>query len=135
MNLFLAFLHGEQALIGFLFAAVTVLLGFPLLVYVWLRHTKLSEKKLALAYLIVTVGACGMFALGTPDSAYVPILTVFYIAFLYTLPWNVITIFALYVFGNQDMSDHEIVFVMLMGAGINTMLLYFLAKKIRGSVT
>ena len=50
MNLSLAFLHGEQALVGFVLAAVTVLVGFPLLVYVWLRHTKLSEKKLALAY-------------------------------------------------------------------------------------
>ena len=134
MNLFLAFLHGEQAFVGFIFAAVIALLGFPLLVYVWLRHTKLSEKKLALAFFIVTASACGMVALGAPDSAYIPIFTVFYVAFIYTLPWNVITIFALYVFGNQYMSDHEAVLVMLMGAGINTMLLYFFAKKIRGSV-
>ena len=134
MNLFLAFLHGEQALIGFIFAAITVLLGFPLLVYVWLRHTKLSEKKLAIAYFIVAASACGAFALRVPDSAYIPIFTVFYIAFILTLPWNVITIVALYVFDNQFMSDNEVTLVMLMGAGINTMLLYFFAKKIRGSV-
>lgn len=134
MNLSLAFLHGEQALVGFIFAAVIVLLGSPLLIYVWLRHTKLSEKKLALAYFIVTAGACGMSALGIPDSAYIPVLTVSYVAFIYTLPWNVITIFALYFFGNQYMSNNEVVLVMLMGAGINAMLLYFFAKKMRGSV-
>jgi hypothetical protein len=134
MNLSLAFLHGEQVLVGFIFTAVIVLLGFPLLIYVWLRHTKLSEKKLALAYFIVTAGACGMLALGVPDSAYIPTLTVAYFAFILTLPWNVITIVALYVFGNQFMSDKEAVLVMLMGAGINTMLLYFFAKKMRGSV-
>jgi hypothetical protein len=134
MNLSLAFLHGEQAFLAFIFVAFTVLFGVPLLGYVWLRHTKLSERKLALAYFIVTGSACGVFALGGLDSAYIPLLTVFYIAFIFTLPWNVISIFALYWFGNQYMSNHEIAFVMLLGAGINTMLLYFLAKTIRGSV-
>ena len=131
MNLSLGFFHGEQALVGLIFAAVLVLLGFPLLVYVWLRHTKISEQKLALAYFIVAAGACGVFALGAPDTPYIPILTVFYCAFIYTLPWSAITIVALYVFANQSMSDSEVAMVMLMGAGINTMLLYFLAKKIR----
>jgi len=132
MNLSLAFFHGEQAFVGFVLAAVTVLLGFPLIVYVWLRHTKLSEKKLALAYLIVTVSACGVFALS--DSTSLPLFIPSYIAFIFTMPWNLITIFALYWLGNQYMSDNEVALVMLMGAGINTMLLYFLAKKIRGSV-
>ena len=132
MNLSLAFLHGEQALVGFVFAAVTVLVGFPLLVYVWLRHTKLSEKKLALVYFIVTASACGVFALS--DSTSLPLFIPSYIAFIFTMPWNLITIFALYWLGNQYMSDNEVALVMLMGAGINTMLLYFFAKKIRGSV-
>ena len=132
MNLSLAFLHGEQALVGFIFAAVTVLVGFPLLVYVWLRHTKLSEKKLALVYFIVTASACGVFALS--DSTSLPLFIPSYIAFIFTMPWNLITIFALYWLGNQYMSDNEVALVMLMGAGINTMLLYFFAKKIRGSV-
>ena len=132
MNLCLAFFHGEQAFVGFVLAAVTVLLGFPLIVYVWLRHTKLSEKKLALAYLIVTVSACGVFALS--DSTSPPIFITSYIAFIFTMPWNLITIFALYWIGNQYMSDNEVALVMLMGAGINTMLLYFFAKRIRGSV-
>src|SRR5690349_276121 len=123
MNLSLAFFHGEQAFVAFIFVAFTVLFGVPLLGYVWLRHTKLSEKKLALAYFIVTASACGVFALGGLDSAYIPLLTVFYIAFIYTLPWSLITIIALHVFGNQNMSDNEIVVVMLMGAGINSMLL------------
>ena len=131
MNLFLAFPHGEQALVGFIFVAVIVLLGLPLFSYVWLRHTKLPVKLLALVYFIVTAGACGVFALGAPDTPYIPILTVFYCAFIYTLPWSAITIVALYVFANQSMSDSEVAMVMLMGAGINTMLLYFLAKKIR----
>ena len=81
MNLSLAFLHGEQALVGFIFAAVIVLLGFPLLTYVLLRYTKLSEKKLALAYFILTASTCGVFLLGGLDSAYIPLFTVFYIAF------------------------------------------------------
>ena len=132
MNLSLAFLHGEQALVGFVFAAVTVLVGFPLLVYIWLRHTKLSEKKLALVYFIVTASACGVFALS--DSTSLPLFIPSYIAFIFTMPWNLITIFALYWLGNQYMSDNEVGLVMLMGAGINTMLLYFFAKKIRGSV-
>lgn len=135
MNLSLGFFHGEQALVAFILVAVVVLFGVPLVGYVWLWHTKLSERTLALAYFIVTVSACGVFDLGVLDSAYIPLLTVFYIAFIFTLPWNMITILALYVFGNQYMGETEIVVVMLMGAGINTMLLYLLAKKIRGSVT
>jgi hypothetical protein len=134
MNLSLAFFHGEQALVGLIFAAVIVLIAFPLLVYVWLRHTKVSEQILALVYFIVTASACGVFVLGAHDPVSVPLLTISYIGFISTLPWNVITIIALYVFGNQYMSDREIAFVMLMGAGINTMLLYFLAKKMRGLV-
>ena len=131
MNLSLAFFHGEQALVGLLFAALISLLGFPLLVYVWLRHTKLPESLLALLYFIVTASACGVMVLGAHDPANISLLTIFYIGFILTLPWNVISIFALYWFGNQYMSDHEIAFVMLLGAGINTMLLYVLAKKIR----
>ena len=134
MNLSLAFLHGEQALVGFILAAVIVLLGFPLLVYVWLRHTKLSEKKLALAYFIVTAGACVMLGLGVSHSEYIPTLTVFYIAFIYTLPWNVITMVASHFFGYQYMCGNEVVLVMLMGAGSNAMLLYHFARKMRGSV-
>jgi hypothetical protein len=133
MNLSLAFFHGEQALVGLLFAALIALFGFPLLVYVWLRHTKLSERIPALVYFIVTASAC-VIVLGAHNPAFLPLLTIFYIGFILTLPWNVITIFALYWFGNQYMSDREIAFVMLMGAGINTMLLYFLAKKLRGLV-
>lgn len=131
MNLSLAFFHGEQALVGFIFAAVIVLLGFPLLTYVLLRYTKLSEKKLALAYFILTAGTCGVFLLGGLDSAYIPLFTVFYIAFIYTLPWNLITVVVLHFFREQNMSDNEVVLVMLMGAGINSMLLYLLAKKMR----
>ena len=131
MNLSLAFFHGEQALVGFIFAAVIALLGFPLLIYVWLRHTKVSEQILALTYFIVTASACVVMALSTPDPTSVPLLTIVYIAFIFTLPWNVITIFVLYAYGNQYMTDREVAFVMLMGAGINTMLLYFLAKKLR----
>ena len=58
MNLSLAFFHGEQAFVSLLFAALIALLGFPLLVYVWLRHTKLSERIPALVYFMVTASAC-----------------------------------------------------------------------------
>jgi len=135
MNLSLGFFHGEQALVGLIFAAVLVLLGFPLLVYVWLRHTKISEQKLALAYFIVAAGACGVFALSVPGPASIPILIVCYIAFILTLPWNLITAFALHLADGVYMSDHEVALVMLMGAGINTMLLYFLGKKMRERFT
>lgn len=135
MNLFFAFLHGEQALVGLGFAALIGLVGFPLLGYLLVRHTKLSVKILALAYFIVAAGACGGFALGAPDTTYIPTLTVFFIAFIYTIPWNVITILALYWFAGQNMSDNEVAMVMLMGACINATLLYFIAIKIRERFT
>lgn len=135
MNLFLAFLHGEQALVGFCFAALIGLVGIPLSGYLFLRHTKLSVKIFALAYFIIAASACGGFALGAPDTAYIPILTVFFIAFIYTLPWNVITIVALHWFAGQNISDNEVAVVMLMGAGINATLLYFIAIKIRKRFT
>ena len=134
MNLSLAFFHGEQALVGFIFAAVIALLGFPLLIYVWLRHTKVSEQILALTYFIVTASACAVMAFDAHGPPHVLLLTIFYIGFILTLPWNVITIFVLYAYGNQYMTDREVAFVMLMGAGINTMLLYFFAKKMRSLV-
>jgi hypothetical protein len=134
MNMSLAFFHGEQALVSLLFAALIALLGFPLLVYIWLRHTKVSVLLLALVYFTVTASACGVMAFHEHAPPSILLLTVFYIGFILTLPWNVISIFALYWFGNQYMSDREIGFVMLLGAGINTMLLYFLAQKIRSIV-
>ena len=134
MNLSLAFFHGEQVLVALLFAALLALLGFPLLVYIWLRHTKLPVQLLALVYFIVTASACAVMAFDAHRPPHVLLLTIFYIGFILTVPWNIISIVALYWFGNQYMSNHEIGFVMLLGAGINTMLLYFFAKRIRGSV-
>jgi hypothetical protein len=134
MSLFLAFLHGEQALVGFIFAAVLALLGVPLLLYVWLWHTRVSELKLAVAYLIITAGACGIVAFNTPDSASILIFTAFFIAFIFSLPWNVITFGVLWLTGNSNVGDREFALVMLLGAGMNTMLVYFAAKKMRGLI-
>jgi hypothetical protein len=134
MNLSLAFLHGEQALVGFIFAAAIVLLGFPLLLYVWLWHTKVSERKLAFAFLMLTAGTCGVVALSAPSSASILVFTAFFIAFTFSLPWNLITFAALYIAGNLNVSDQEFALVMLLGAGINTMLLYFASKKMRSKI-
>ena len=134
MNISLAFLHGSQVLVGFVFAAVIVLLGFPLLLYVWLWRTKVSERKLAIGYLVVTASACGVVALSSPGSATIFIFTAFFIAFIFSLPWNVITIVAISFIAHQNMSDNEFALIMLLGAGINSMLLYFAAKKMRNRI-
>jgi hypothetical protein len=134
MNFSLAFLHGEQVVLGFIFAAAIVLLGLPLLLYVWLRHTRLSERKLAFAFLMLSTGVCSVIAFSTPDSGSIFVFTAFFIAFIFSIPWSVITYAALYLAGNLHIGDHEFALVMLLGAGINTMLLYFAAKKMRGLI-
>jgi len=134
MNLSLAFFHGEQVIVGFIVAAVIVLLGFPLLLYVWLWRTKVSELKLAIAFLVVTASACGVVALSSPGSASILIFTAFFIAFIFSLPWNVITFVVIGMVAHLRISDNEFALIMLLGAGINSMLLYFAAKKMRGLI-
>ena len=51
MNVSPALLHGEQVLVALVFAGLSVVIGLPALLYVWLWHTKLSELKLAIGIL------------------------------------------------------------------------------------
>jgi len=56
-------------------------------------------------------------------------LTVATVAFILTLPWNVITLVAVSVAGNADIGNREIIAAMLLGAGVNAWILFLLAKK------
>ena len=53
MNFSPAFLQDEIVLVGLLFVGLIALIGVPLVLYLWLWHTKVSELKLTLAYLIL----------------------------------------------------------------------------------
>ena len=132
MNLSLAFFHGEQALGAFVLAGLIIVVAVPLVFYVWLRHTKASELKLTLTYVISTAVICVLNAFSTNDGTSLFQLTVFILAFILTLPWNVITFLVISLVGNADVSVREVVVVTLLGAGVNTVILFFLAKKAKG---
>jgi hypothetical protein len=131
MNLSLAFFHGEQALVALALGSFIVVVAVPLVFYVWLRHTKASELKLTLTYVISTA-VCVLNAFSTNDPTSLFQLTVFILAFILTLPWNVITFLVISLVGNADVSVREVVVVTLLGAGVNTVILFFLAKKAKG---
>jgi len=132
MNLSLAFFHGEQALVAFVLAGLIIVIAVPLVFYVWLRHTKASELKLTLTYVISTAVICVLNAFSTNDPTSLFQLTVFILAFILTLPWNVITFLVISLVGNADVSVREVVVITLLGAGVNTVILFFLAKKAKG---
>ena len=129
MNLSLAFLHGEQALIGLVLAGLIALIGIPLLLYLWLWHTKVSELKLAIAYLVLVAILCVVFT-RTRFPLSMLSLTPFALAFILTLPWSAVAIWAL---EGRDaaINDHEFAVTMVLGAGINAVLLYLAAVKMR----
>jgi len=133
MNLLLAFFHGEQALAAFALSGFIIVVAVPLVFYVWLRQTKSSERTLTLIYAISTAVLCGLSAFHSEDPVSVFQLTVFTLAGLLTMPWNVITLIAITLAApNLDISDREIVVTMLLGGGVNTMVLFYLAKKAKG---
>ena len=130
MNFFPAFFHGEQAIVAFIIGGLIIVVAVPLVFYVWLRHTKSSERPLTIIYAITTAILCGVTAFASENSVSVSHLTVFTLAGLLTLPWNIITLIAISLAApNTDINDREIVVAMLLGAGVNTMILRFLAKK------
>ena len=131
MNLSLAFFHGEQALVGLTLAGLIALIGVPLVLYVWLRHTKLSELKLTLTYAFLMAVVCGLSAFIPGDPRSVFQLTIYTLALILSLPWNVITLAAMSMAHHSDFSDREFAFVMLLGAGVNAVILFFIAKKLR----
>jgi hypothetical protein len=132
MNSFLAFFHGEQALFAFGLSALIAVVTVPLVFYVWLRHTSSSERALTFTYAISTAILCGLSAFPPQDTVSVFQLTVFTLAGILTLPWNVITLIAVSLaVPNSDISDREIAVTMLLGAGVNAMILFFLAKRVK----
>lgn len=133
MNISPAFFHGEQALVAFGLAGLIIVIAVPLVFYVWLRHTKSSERALALTYAISTAVLCGLSAFPSENPVSLFPLTVFTLAGILTLPWNVITLIVISLAApNSDIGEREIVVTMVLGAGVNTMILFFLAKKAKG---
>jgi hypothetical protein len=133
MNLFLAFFHGEQALVALVLGGFIIVVAVPLVFYVWLRRTKSSERKLTYTYVVTTAVLCVLMALTSNDALSLFHLTVATVAFILTSPWNVITLYAVSSAGNADIGDREIISAMLLGAGVNAMILFFLAKKAKNA--
>lgn len=133
MNLSPAFFHGEQALVALALAGLIVVISVPLVFHVWLWHTKASERTLAVTYAVSTAILCGLSVLKPDDPLSLFHLTVSTVAGILTLPWNIITLVATAMASNTDISDREIVIAMLLGAGVNTLIVFYIAKRMRSS--
>jgi hypothetical protein len=131
MSFLFAFLHGEQVLVGLLLAGIAVLLGVPLLLYLWLWKTRLSELHLALAYFMLVAALCVGLAVRPSDPTSVLTLAAFSISFILTLPWSPLVGWFVSEFRSSVISDREFSVGMLIGAGINSVVLYFIAAKMR----
>ena len=129
MNLSLAFFHGEQALVALFLGGLIIVAAVPLVFYVWLRHTSSSERALTYTYAVSTAVLCVLMAATSYDELSLIHLTVATVAFILTLPWNVITLVTVSVAGNQDVGNREIIAAMLLSAGVNSWILFLLAKK------
>ena len=130
MSLPLAFLHGEQVLVALGLAGLIALIGVPVVLYVWLWRTKISEFKLALAYLILMAILCGVFSSNNDPTAMFS-LTLSGLGFVLSLPWSVLAGWLLSTAFNSDVGDGTIAILMMVGASINAVLLYFAAVKMR----
>jgi hypothetical protein len=129
----LAFLHGEQLLVGFLLAGVLVLIA-PILIYFWLWHSKLSELELALAYFVIVAVLCGLFAITSGDPTSIFAFTVMGLSFILTLPWSLmITIGSTLILSPDDanLGDRSYALLLALAAGVNAVILYFIAVKMR----
>lgn len=130
MNLPLAFLHGEQVLVALGLAALIALIGVPAVLYVWLWHTKVSEFKLVLAYLLLMAILAVVFSSNNDPTAMFS-LTLSGLGFILSLPWSVLAGWVLSKAFNSDVSDGAVAILMMVGACINAVLLYFAAVKMR----
>ena len=131
MNLsLLTFLHGEIALVGIVLAGLIALIGVPLVLYVWLWHTRITELQLACAYLVLMAVLCVVFS-GANVSLSLLSLTFSFLGFILTLPWSAMVGWGLSGMFNWELSDGEFAVVMMLGALINSVLLYFGAVKMR----
>jgi len=131
LNLFLGFFHGEQGLVAIGLAGLIVVIAVPLIFYVWVWHTKTSERTLTLIYAVTTAVLCGVCLLPHEDPVSIIHLTMFILAGILTLPWNIITLIVAGVVGHADIGDREFVITMLLGAGVNSLLIFYGAKRVR----
>ena len=132
MNLFLVFLHGEWILVPLALAALTAVIGVPLVLYVWLWRTKVSEFKLAIAYLLFVGVLCLIFSSGGPaNPAWIFWNTASALGFILTLPWNLLASWGFGILRGSGVYDHEFAIMMLLGGGVNAVLLYLVAIKLR----
>ena len=131
MTLPLAFLHGEQMLFGLVLAGLIALIAVPVLLYVWLWHTKWSEFQLAIGYLILAVILSFAFGAMPNDPRSIFSIMVSAFAFILTLPLNLVVNMVLSRFRGPGVSDAEFMVSMLIAAGLNSVLLYFAAVKMR----
>lgn len=131
MNLPLAILHGEQALAALGLAGLIALIGVPVLLYIWLWRTKISEFKLTLAYLILMAVLCGVYSSSpnAPDAMFS--LTLSALAFVLSLPWSALLGWVLSAAFDLELGDDTIAILMMVGASINAVLLYLAAVKMR----
>lgn len=131
MNFCPAFLHGETIVLGLLLGALVGLIGGPLLLYIWLWHTKVSELSLTVGYLILMAILCVVFSWNSPSSMLS--LTASGLGFFLSLPWSLLAGWALSEVTNSD-SDRQIALLMMGGAGINAVLLYLAARRMRRTI-
>lgn len=130
----LAFLHGEQVLIGILLAAAVVFVCFPVLLYIWLWRTQVSELKLAVAF-FVSVTVLAVILVVTPnDPTSILTLAAFSLSFILTLPWSALASTVLVQIlkaGGSGMGENAFAVLMIISAAVNAVILYFIAVKLR----
>ena len=128
MNFSLAFFHGEQFLVGMAAAFLIVVITAPLVFYIW-WHTKSSERTLTLTY-VIAVAVCVLNAIPTDNPSSLFQFTMFTVAGILALPWNLITIIAIDI-TNSNVSDRESMVATLLGAGVNAVIIFYGAKRLR----
>ena len=128
MNFSLAFFHGEQFLVSMAVAGLIVVITAPLVFYIWWR-TKSSERTLTLAY-VIAVAVCALNTIPADGSSLFQ-FTMFTTAGILALPWNLITIVAIDLTNNSNVSDGESMVATLLGAGVNAVIIFYGARRLR----
>lgn len=126
-------LHGEQLLVALALAGVIVVIGGPILLYIWLWHSEVSESKLAFGYFLFVATLCAVPFIGSPAPLSVFSLTTFSLAFILSLPWSVsgFVLHEILETRGEALGDRSLAMVMLFCAGVNAVLLYFIARRMR----
>lgn len=124
--LYLAFLHGEQVLFALLLAGAVILIALPVLFYVWIWHSKISELKLSIAFFVL-ISALSVLLFIVPDNpTSVLTLTVFSFVFILCLPWSFLALIV-----NAEMSKNVFTLLTIGFAGLNSAIMYFIAVRLR----